>query len=311
MIARCCRNCGASKYVKLNDGAWITPFFAFRVFGITGTSLNPVSRKNRLLSFFSAGLYSTVQNSVAIADAGICTSCSFYSTWLPVPDLLLYELYKDYRSRSYNDDREKFEPGYTENVGRHIGGPKEISSRYSELHEWLTAAARNHPIDIGKVESALDYGGADGGLLPDFNPDCKKWVLDASDAPTKQGVVKITQLPDSEEFDFIMLAHVLEHISTPLDLLLSIWHSMKPGGVLYLEVPSEAKKPDSLIYDALHRKLSFGLSEHLNIFTLKSLHSLTASAGFDVLDSQYYVSDWQWQQLPSIRLLARKALSAD
>ena len=58
-----------------------------------------------------------------------------------------------------------------------IGTKSETLVRVNALMQYFETIKINHGIDIKKCRNALDWGGADGSLLPEFNPKCNKFVF--------------------------------------------------------------------------------------------------------------------------------------
>lgn len=85
-------------------------------------------------------------------------------------------------------------------------------------------------------------------------------------------------------FDYIHLDQILEHVPAPQDLLSSLTHHLKEGGIVYLSVPNGKQViPDSISGKIdLYRKSAYPL-EHINCFTHRSLIKLAEKAGLKVI----------------------------
>lgn len=81
----------------------------------------------------------------------------------------------------------------------------------------------------------------------------------------------LAQVPPGEAFDLIVLAHVLEHMSRPHELVSALTARLKPRGALFVEVPNGDYR----------YKTNF--ESHLLFFHPESLQSLLAAHG-EVLD---------------------------
>jgi Methyltransferase domain len=158
----------------------------------------------------------------------------------------------------------------------------------------------------------LDYGGDRGQFIPE-GIGTEHYVYELSNAEPAKDVVRLSSV-EGRQFDFVMLAHVLEHCSEPkqiLQLLRPLGHEKT---LFYFEVPYERPSLDwagkgswqeryleallqaqpllqlvDLYSTAVRVKLDLipplGLqkcSEHLNFFNDRSLQRLLDSAGFGV-----------------------------
>jgi hypothetical protein len=161
----------------------------------------------------------------------------------------------------------------------------------------------------------LDYGGDRGQFIPD-GLGSERFVHEISDVTAVEGVTRIPSV-EGRQFDFVMLAHVLEHCSAPRDVLRGLKSLGHSKTAFYFEVPYERpslqKAGDGVgqrrYLNALLRlgpllhmvdlystifPIKFdtipplGLqkcSEHLNFFNERSLEALLRSEGFEVVES--------------------------
>ena len=238
-----------------------------------------------------------------------CRSCTFRFFDSRMTGEEIARLYAGYRGDDYYNARHACEPWYTRAANDGIGGDThEIASRKQNL----TAVLGDHAKSITTV---LDYGGDRGQMIPD-TLGTERFVYEISDAPAVDGVQRITQL-DGRKFDFVMLAHVLEHCSEPKDMLNTLKPLLHERSLLYLEVPFE--RPTMRLAGAgsfqrnyLNMLLGmgpllkmvdfystvarvkfntippFGLqkcSEHLNFFTPASLKALLERNGLELIES--------------------------
>jgi hypothetical protein len=65
-----------------------------------------------------------------------CPNCDFITTEVEIPELSLNNLYFDYRTATYNQDRSKYEPGYLD-ISSKIGDAEEINYRVQSLNRYL------------------------------------------------------------------------------------------------------------------------------------------------------------------------------
>jgi SAM-dependent methyltransferase len=96
-----------------------------------------------------------------------------------------------------------------------------------------------------------------------------------------------------QRFDAMTMVDVFEHFPEPKEVLSAVRSSLKPGGVLILEVPHV----NSLYSRVLGKRWWFGL-EHCFYYTLESLRRLAADSGFRL---ETWESD-------NINLLSREGL---
>jgi len=81
-----------------------------------------------------------------------------------LPAELLSNLYRGYRSYSYNQDRESYERGYIANIGCTIGGLKEAEIRNSHLNEYFKVLEEKNICFLVNCKNALDWAGRVGRL---------------------------------------------------------------------------------------------------------------------------------------------------
>jgi hypothetical protein len=130
---------------------------------------------------------------------------------------------------------------------------------------------------LKKGASILDYGGSDGRLLRDFvagGATCH--VIDYRLDPI-EGVVRIGQdendIPQTGVYNAVICSHVLEHLAEPLQVLQALALSLRPGGILYAEVPMEIWRRPPEPKEPI---------THVNYFTPATLGYLLGRAGLEV-----------------------------
>lgn len=113
-----------------------------------------------------------------------------------------------------------------------------------------------------------------GRVGTDFSPKAIEQAA-ASEAKIYQG--DIDKLPRADRYDCIILAHVIEHVHRPVQLLLSIREKLKEGGVVAVATPNIG----SLWFPLMGRRwASFKIPEHVAFYDRQTLKQLLASAGF-------------------------------
>ena len=91
--------------------------------------------------------------------------------------------------------------------------------------------------------------------------------------------------PSIEKFDVITMAHVIEHVHQPLEVLKSCYSLLKQGGFLWIETPNIASEGHRLFGENWR-----GLEppRHLVLFNVDSLNCALSSAGFTEIQVQPY-----------------------
>ena len=238
-----------------------------------------------------------------------CAGCSlrFFDTRLT--DAEVAKLYAGYRGDAYFKARHHYEFWYSREVNDGIGSdPVEIVSRKQNLATLLGDRAKS-------FTTVLDYGGDRGQFIPD-GLGSERYVYEISDVAPVEGVTRIPSVA-GRQFDFVMLAHVFEHLSEPRQFLRDLKALGHRQTVFYFEVPYE--RPSlrwagegiwqrqylnallrlgpflhlvDLYSTAFRIKFNtippLGLqkcSEHLNFFNEPSLKALLKSEGFELLES--------------------------
>jgi SAM-dependent methyltransferase len=103
---------------------------------------------------------------------------------------------------------------------------------------------------------------------------------------------------ERESFDVVTLGAVLEHVFDPVELLTEIHRVLRPGGVLWLDVPNEAGVFYRLgnVYQRLRgRDWVVNLSPtfppyHVFGFTPRALRVLADRTGFDLIKFRTYAA---------------------
>ena len=148
------------------------------------------------------------------ADQGktcTCGSCGLRFCSVRWTDDQAAALYRGYRDATYDAERSRFEPGYSSG---YLNAPREY---LGEIEAWV----QEH-LD---PQSVLDIGGNDGGNTP-FADRATVWEIGQPE-------------PDGT-YDLVVLAHVLEHVASPRDLIATARAHLRTGGLIYAEVPIEA-----------------------------------------------------------------------
>jgi hypothetical protein len=240
-----------------------------------------------------------------------CINCDF--RWFNIrPDASeMSNLYNDYRGKNYQQQRMKYEPSYTESMNQMIGNSdKEVEVR----GELLNLVLKNN--SVPRNISVLDFGGNDGRFIPKHVTG-KKYCYDISGNSTVPGVSMLSsQDLIGRTFDLILLAHVLEHVSYPRDVMKEVTPLMSSSSYLYIELPDEVSIPirrhltryiKSLIREIIPRPLRPGLMhEHINQFTVRSLKILLLEMGLECIDIGTKRVDFGGEKVNLLFSLSRK-----
>lgn len=238
-----------------------------------------------------------------------CNGCSFRFFDSRLTDAEVANLYAGYRGDAYFKARHHYEFWYSRAVNDGIGSDAAgISARKQNLSRILGERC-------SLIKTVLDYGGDRGQFIPE-NLGTERYVYEISDAKTAEGVERLTSV-DGRRFDFVMLAHVLEHCSEPRQILQLLKPLAHDRTLFYFEVPYERPSlglagkgsgqrryvnvllgiPPLLtivdLYSTVAR-IKFDLvpplglqkcSEHLNFFNEPSLRALLERDGFETVES--------------------------
>jgi len=96
--------------------------------------------------------------------------------------------------------------------------------------------------------------------------------------------------PSVERFDVITLAHVIEHVHHPGEVLEACYRLLKPGGYLWLETPNITSEGHE-VFGRNWRGLE--PPRHLVLFTAESLRQALSRAGFIEVKVQSYFPLWE------------------
>jgi hypothetical protein len=140
-------------------------------------------------------------------------------------------LYAGYRDATYFRQRHRHEPWYTQAVNDSLGGPEEVARRNARLSDFLFSCGI-----LPGARRVLDWGGDRGQFIP--NDFVERYVYDISGATPVAEVVAVSNARlSNEQYDVVLLAHVLEHAADPIALLREVLRVKATH--LYVEVPFE------------------------------------------------------------------------
>lgn len=97
---------------------------------------------------------------------------------------------------------------------------------------------------------------------------------------------------ENESFDTIVMSHCLEHFEEPRKLLAKLIKTLKPNGILYIEVPDGPRNAQSIA-----TPLSY---YHISDFNSINLQQLLQEAGFTIVSVKLR------GEYPGLRIIAKK-----
>jgi SAM-dependent methyltransferase len=150
-------------------------------------------------------------------------------------------------------------------------GPRRPDRLLSALERYVPQLAAP-----GKV---LDFGCGDGKFLNRMKArGWTTWGIEPSTDAAFRKHQRLTEVPQDQSFDFVVLNHVLEHLLDPLDTLQRLAGSLHEGGILFVSTPRLDTLPE-------HRDIRYCLSGHRHVvsFSETCLRGLLARAGFDTI----------------------------
>lgn len=186
--------------------------------------------------------------------------------WAEVRSERMHKLEASSRRRAEKAPRAAGKP-LLPKIRRAPGGPEML----------LEALAPYLPVEAPAAGAkALDFGCGDGKFLNRLQD--RGWDTYGVEPSTQVPFYRHHRLeapPQDASFDFAVLHHVLEHVTSPLEILRAIAGSLREGGVLFISVP----RIDTL---SLHGDFSYCIDgrRHLLAFSECCLNTLLASAGF-------------------------------
>lgn len=130
----------------------------------------------------------------------------------------------------------------------------------------------------------LDYGGCDGRMCINLRNKYKCEIIDIVKYILYEGIEYLgnnIKHIENKQYDVILLSHILEHLSYPLELILDLKKNLKYiNGIILISVPcgyiSEWK-------DGIKEPLT-----HCNFFSQPSLKKCLSLAGYQLMEIKEY-----------------------
>lgn len=162
----------------------------------------------------------------------------------------------------------------------------DFSKRINMFNELYKGVRERVLIDVGTSGGAfLDVASKNGwhvkGIEP-FMEDVLKCQTKGHDVV--QGMAESLPYKDGSA-EVIHTSHVFEHLEDPLTAAREAYRVLKPGGMLFIEVPNQLDnfgfRRDMLFGTVQQRKRSITSIHHLWFFGRKTLYLLLQEAGFE------------------------------
>jgi hypothetical protein len=216
----------------------------------------------------------------------ICRGCGFVFQRERFSETLLSELYKSDRSFDFSGNE-------------HLLTKVELAliERQSVISRAIDCAGIKTPARV------IDVGGGRGECVRHLVPRHNVVVADVTpESPIDSRIEKISGLFSAnmiiEKFDVVVMNHVLEHVCSPTELLVSSNLILNDRGIIIIEVPFELYTP--VFFGRL------GDWRHLSYFSRHTIKLFTEKAGFSIKRLALEMGAYGTRRLPVIRLVAQK-----
>jgi len=190
-----------------------------------------------------------------------CNSCNFY--------------YLDNKNNQYDYDK------YYTNFNNYKN-----YSIYSDKDDRCNLYLKKELANIN-IQTILDYGSGNGKL--------KQLLSDIYNVSEFDfGMQK-----NNNEYDCVILSHVLEHIFNITDFIIDVSINIKDNGLLYIEVPN-AEYYDKLNDITPLQEINI---EHINYFSKYALNKLMVQQGFyavSVIDDYFNIKKYKYYVIRAI-----------
>lgn len=213
-----------------------------------------------------------------------CNDCGLVFFSASFSDGELSRMYSGYRSSDYQRRRARYEPWYSKKINDAIGHSSDVLTlRRQHLEDTLSIALQDHPQKTISPTRVLDVGGDEGQFIPNIESITHKAVLEVSGVRPVDGAQVLGSWNEADDFlpDMIMMCHVLEHIETARENIERASHTLKTGGLLYIEIPLDRPVKISPLFSApLYTKYTKLLCKVTPLFVIADLASLVTRKFF-------------------------------
>lgn len=247
-------------------------------------STNLVAGPLHIPAFFIERMLNMVMLDRIGARAIQCLDCHFVCSEFRYTDEQMQRYYHEYMQMESGNDRK-----YGNYVFHRIRAEGTDWTSLLGLYKqpwWINArkeaivnVLKSKNINLSNITSVLDFGGDLGQYIPDEFNHARRHVVEIEDRNFVKGVTAVSSPDDCDPVDLVLCCHTLEHVSWPNDLVVEMKRYLKPGGLLYIEVPDETEVVNNSSTD----KTTLTMHEHINIFWSQSLVALVERNGFEVV----------------------------
>ena len=184
-----------------------------------------------------------------------------------------------------------------------------------------------HNCKLGAPEKVLDVGSGRGDSLIYFKeqvwPAAQYFAIEPSESARKhlagKGIEVITRDADDawhlayeNQFDVVIMRHVLEHFLDPLGILNKVRHVLKPNGIFYVAVPNAMKPKLPMVksYFRVVHTYYFTQASLKNVLVMSGLQPVTIEEGDHFGPHELYalIGKAQEKALPEVNKSAYSSL---
>lgn len=216
------------------------------------------------------GPYRSKSPALGNRDKVKCIDCAMVFA-APIPDQALWDAYNaDYFQEAHGGTAEARQAVLFRKAMAHV--------RY----DYVKKSARQMGLTLNSV---LEVGAGHGEFMEDAlrdQPSLTYTVIDTDNsvlatlqAKGGHAVTDFAEVPAASQ-DLVVLSHVLEHTRDPVSFLRSCAETLRPGGIIYVDVPC---------LDYLYKDSD---EPHLLFFDQPSLRNALANAGLTPQDIGYF-----------------------
>jgi SAM-dependent methyltransferase len=158
----------------------------------------------------------------------------------------------------------------------------------------LDIGCGNHsPSKTKRIFPNCEYHGLD--LDKTYNNDARDFEVAQAFYELDLTKLDYSIIPDNY-FDFIRMAHVIEHLYNGDEVLKNLLPKLRRGGYFYIEYPGEK----SLELPSMHGTLNFHDDPtHVRVYSIEELHKIFEAGGCKVLRSGTRRNPWNIMATPA------------